>query len=170
MRGERGSPGPRGRAKMRRRKPASSRTEREIIQSEKRGNTFAEPLTRRSSSVESHFKATGANWIYNELVSLSVDQVSSSCGAPPPLRVYVSFVTECVVKSAGKWTARLPLFSLFSLKTPFSRKSFASRRPLEWQSNRPPCIPLYVWIWKISFSSPIVDLYVRTESCEISVS
>lgn len=38
------------------------------VKKKKEGNTSTEPLTRRSSSVESHFKASGANWIYNELV------------------------------------------------------------------------------------------------------
>lgn len=36
-----------------------------------------------TSSGENHFKAAGANWIYNESVlGTFVDEVSSSCGGP----------------------------------------------------------------------------------------
>jgi len=36
-----------------------------------------------TSSGENHFKATGANWIYNESVlGMFVDEVSSSCRGP----------------------------------------------------------------------------------------
>lgn len=54
-----------------------------------------------TSSGENHFKAAGANWIYNESVlGTFVDEVSSSCGGPARnmyVGVYVcAYVCGCV--------------------------------------------------------------------------
>lgn len=92
----------RTRAKIRRRKE-TSRSEREIIQSEEKKEKKEEillpsPWHGGAQVWKATSKATAANWIYNELVSpwtkFRVAACLPACRAPAPPRV--SFATGCV--------------------------------------------------------------------------
>lgn len=55
-----------------------------------------------TSSGENHFKAAGANWIYNESVlGTFVDEVSSSCGGPARNMYVCTRVWVCIFFLCG---------------------------------------------------------------------